>query len=52
MHKYSHIVFGKTASFAIKTTTMSIAKNPREIAGCSSIFVANIEMKKALFDRN
>jgi len=26
MHKYSLIAFGKTASFAIKTTTMSIAK--------------------------
>ena len=39
------------ATFAIKTTTMSIVKNARKIAGCSHFFVANIEMKKALFDR-
>ena len=39
------------ATFAIKTTTMSIAKKPRKIAECGSFFVAKIEMKKALFDR-
>ena len=39
------------ASFAIKTTSMSIVNNARKIAGCGCFFVANIEMKKALFDR-
>ena len=46
-----HYVSANIASFAIKTTTMSIAKNARKIAGCDRFFVANIEMKKALFDR-
>ena len=46
-----HDVSANIASFAIKTTTMSIVKNARKIAGCSRFFVANIEMKKALFDR-
>jgi hypothetical protein len=46
-----HYVSANIASFAIKTTTMSIAKNARKIAECGQFFVANIEMKKALFDR-
>ena len=42
---------GNIASFAIKTTTMSIAKNASKIAECNLFHVANIEMKKALFDK-
>jgi hypothetical protein len=36
----------------MNTTTLPIAKKASKIAGCSRFLVANIEMKKALFDRN
>ena len=47
-----HLTKENTASFAMNTTTMSIAKKASKLAGCSGFSVANIEAKKALFDRN